>query len=164
MGAQTINYVFPYSAFSFPTDLTFAVLVPGRASAFFKVCLCYALPTMDSLQLILIVQTDLNVRLDPSLTMGNEAATVELQSKLYKPASAIRLPPAEQLAQFRDLIIGARGARLSVDATTSEHIQTDFVRERQESKGKVSADDLVLRMSIAKSGPHSPEFKLENHC
>jgi hypothetical protein len=37
IGAQTLQYAFPFSAFAFPTDLAFAVLAPGRASAFFKV-------------------------------------------------------------------------------------------------------------------------------
>jgi hypothetical protein len=37
MGTQTLSYEFPFSAFAFPTDLSFMVIVPGKSSAFFKV-------------------------------------------------------------------------------------------------------------------------------
>lgn len=37
MATQTLDYVFPFSRFSFETDINFIVLASGRKSAFFKV-------------------------------------------------------------------------------------------------------------------------------
>jgi hypothetical protein len=37
INTQTLPYVFPFSQFSFPTDLGFIVLAEGRKSAFFQV-------------------------------------------------------------------------------------------------------------------------------
>jgi Conserved membrane protein (DUF2044). len=39
MEGQTMEYVFPYSQFSFPTDIAFLVVCEGRRSAFFQVCI-----------------------------------------------------------------------------------------------------------------------------
>ena len=38
MTGQTLEYVFPYSKFSFPTDVAFLVVCEGSRSAFFQVC------------------------------------------------------------------------------------------------------------------------------
>ena len=37
MGSQSLPYIFPFSQFSFPTDLGFVVLAEGKKSAFFQV-------------------------------------------------------------------------------------------------------------------------------
>lgn len=37
MTSQSLPYVFPFSQFSFPTDLGFIILTEGRKSAFFQV-------------------------------------------------------------------------------------------------------------------------------
>jgi hypothetical protein len=39
MSTQMLGYAFPFSRFSFGTDLTFVVLAQGKASAFFKASL-----------------------------------------------------------------------------------------------------------------------------
>lgn len=38
ISSQSLPYVFPFSQFSFPTDLSFIILAEGRKSAFFQVC------------------------------------------------------------------------------------------------------------------------------
>jgi hypothetical protein len=45
------------------------------------------------------------------------------------------------------------GLRLS-SSTLLQYIQDDFVRERQKDRS-VTSDDLVLRMTLARSGPSS---------
>lgn len=35
--SQSLTYVFPFSSFSFPTDLGIVILAEGRKSAFFQV-------------------------------------------------------------------------------------------------------------------------------
>lgn len=35
--SQSLSYLFPFSQFSFPTDLGFVILAEGRKSAFFQV-------------------------------------------------------------------------------------------------------------------------------
>ncbi|OSD02777.1 hypothetical protein PYCCODRAFT_1477424 [Trametes coccinea BRFM310] len=122
MDAQTLAYVFPYSQFSFPTDISCIVLSEGRKSTFFR--------------------TDLNVPLRVPTNPDGVAA-------LYKPAEEVKLPSAERLAAFRDLIVGARGGKVQVPETTSEHIQSDFVQERRGNRG-LTADDLVRRMRVSK--------------
>ncbi|KAI0362760.1 hypothetical protein OH77DRAFT_1585098 [Trametes cingulata] len=136
MDAQTLPYVFPYSQFSFPTDITCIVLSEGRKSTFFK--------------------TDLNVPLRAPTTPGAVAA-------LYKPADEVKLPPAEKLAAFRDLVVGARVGKVQVPVETSEHIQTEFVRERQGDRS-LTADDLIRRMTVAKLyalSAHEPSLSIE---
>lgn len=39
MNTQTLAYRFPFSQFSFPTDISCIVLTEGKKSAFFKVSL-----------------------------------------------------------------------------------------------------------------------------
>lgn len=38
ISSQSLTYVFPFSQFSFPTDIEFVILAEGRKSAFFQVC------------------------------------------------------------------------------------------------------------------------------
>lgn len=54
-------------------------------------------------------QTDVSVRM-----RAREGAD------LYKPRDAVRFPPADKLARFRDLVIGARTAKVLVGDATSE--------------------------------------------
>ncbi|KAI0637270.1 mini-chromosome maintenance replisome factor-domain-containing protein [Trametes polyzona] len=122
MDAQTLSYVFPYSQFSFPTDITCIVLSEGRKSTFFR--------------------TDLNVPLKAPTTPAAIAS-------LYKPAEEVTLPSADKLAAFRDLVVGARSGKVQVPEDTSEYIQTGFVRERQNDRA-LAADDLIRQMTIAK--------------
>ena len=93
MDAQTLAYVFPYSQFTFSTDISCIVLSEGRKSTFFR--------------------TDLNVPLRASSSPADVAA-------LYKPADEVKLPPADRLAAFRDLIVGARSGKVQVPEATSE--------------------------------------------
>jgi hypothetical protein len=69
-------------------------------------------------------------------------------ANLYKPRTDIVLPSEEKLQQFRQFVRVARVGKVTVDDATSEYIQHDFVRARQQEG--ISADDLILRMSIAK--------------
>lgn len=123
MTSQTLSYKFPFSQFSFPTDIGCIVLGEGRKSAFFK--------------------TDLNVPLRSPPTSATEV------SNLYKPAQNIQMPSEETLARFRDVVVGARGGKVQVPESTSEYIQQDFVRDRQQDKS-ITSDDLIRRMMIAK--------------
>ena len=93
MDAQTLGYVFPFSQFSFPTDITSIVLAEGRKSAFFK----------SELNVIL------NTPSDPAMV-----------SALYKPREELRMPAPDKLAAFRDLIVGARCGKVQVPEATSE--------------------------------------------
>lgn len=93
MDAQTLPYVFPFSQFSFPTDVSCIILSEGRKSAFFR--------------------TDLNVPLRAPTTPAAISA-------LYKPADEVKLPSADKLAAFRDLVVGARGGKVQVPEATSE--------------------------------------------
>ncbi|KAI8998908.1 putative alanine racemase-domain-containing protein [Trametes punicea] len=134
--AQTLSYVFPFSQYSFPTDISCIVLSEGRKSTFFK--------------------TDLNVPLRVSTTPAVVAA-------LYKPAEEVRLPSEEKLAAFRDLVVGARSGKVQVPETTSEHIQAEFVRERQNDRN-LTADDLIRRMTVSKLyalSLHEPSLSVE---
>ncbi|TCD63889.1 hypothetical protein EIP91_004798 [Steccherinum ochraceum] len=122
MVSQTLSYSFPFSRFSFPTDLTCLVTTDGSRSAFFK--------------------TDLTVSL-------NVPDTPASSSKLYKPKESMQMPSTEQLATFRDYVVGARCGKITVSESTSEYIQQDFVRDRQQNK-TITSDDLIRRMTVAK--------------
>lgn len=93
MDAQTIAYIFPFSQFSFPTDIACVILAEGRKSAFFR--------------------TELNV---PLVAPTDPAAV----AALCKPASEIRIPSREKLDAFRDLVVGARCGKVVVPEETSE--------------------------------------------
>lgn len=90
----------------------------------------------------LVSQTDL------SIPLVSEAITAD-PSVLYRAAEAITLPPDEDMAAFRDLVIGAQSGKVQVSESVSEYIQKDFVNERQENPAVTSAD-LIRRMTIAK--------------
>ncbi|KZP29893.1 hypothetical protein FIBSPDRAFT_946403 [Athelia psychrophila] len=135
MKSQSLPYMFPFSSFSFPTDLDFIILAEGRKSAFF--------------------QTDITVFLQPDATRKN--------SDLYKPPGSIALPPPEKLAQFRQLILAAKTGTVQVAEAASGQIQDDFVKDRQKDS-KVTAEDLILKMTIARLLAlllHRPEVTVE---
>ncbi|KAI0646777.1 mini-chromosome maintenance replisome factor-domain-containing protein [Trametes meyenii] len=136
MKGQTLPYIFPFSQFSFPTDIGCIVLSEGRKSTFFK--------------------TDLNVPLTAPTTTSGIA-------RLYKPPNEVVLPSADKLAIFRDLVVGARCGKVQVAETTSEHIQSEFVRERQGNRS-LTADDLIRWMTVSKLyalSLHEPSLSVE---
>lgn len=59
------------------------------------------------------MQTDITVPLKVAADPASVAA-------LYKSAASIRLPPPDQLAAFRDLVVGARSGKAQVTQETSE--------------------------------------------
>jgi hypothetical protein len=80
----------------------------------------------------------------------------------------VNLPTVNKLSQFRRLVRSAKAGKVQVGEAVSEvcsssekgefgsalmfysqHIQNDFVRERQDDKS-VTADDLIMRMTIAR--------------
>ncbi|RPD65834.1 hypothetical protein L227DRAFT_493226 [Lentinus tigrinus ALCF2SS1-6] len=136
MDAQTLAYVFPFSQFSFPTDISCIIVTEGRKSAFFR--------------------TDFNI----PLCAPNDSAAV---AALYKPADQIKMPSPEKLATFRDLVVGARCGKVQVPEATSEHIQAQFVLERQRDRN-VTADDLIRWMTVSKLHAlslHEPTLSVE---
>ncbi|KAI0811039.1 putative alanine racemase-domain-containing protein [Irpex lacteus] len=120
MNSQTLAYRFPFSQFSFPTDISCIILTEGKKSAFFK--------------------TDIVIPLK---------ADTASSSSLYKSASDITLPDVEDLKAFRDLVVGSRAGKVQVTEATSQYIQQDFVRDRQQNPA-ITSDDLIRRMTIAK--------------
>ncbi|TFK25023.1 hypothetical protein FA15DRAFT_668897 [Coprinopsis marcescibilis] len=131
---QTLDYVFPFSRYTFETDVTFLVIAGGNRSAFFKTHL--EVPVRDA--------------------EGKAPAATELASS----ETAIQLPPPELLNQFRQLIGGAKISSVGLDGSTAEFIQDDFVKERQaaqshknvgKAEGMVTSDDLIIRMMVAKT-------------
>ncbi|KZT03570.1 uncharacterized protein LAESUDRAFT_729151 [Laetiporus sulphureus 93-53] len=122
MTAQTLTYSFPFSQFTFPTDISTIVLSEGSKSAFFKTDLILPLRSIDS-----------------PLAAG----------RLYRSPQIVSLPSPERLAAFRNLIVGARVGDVQVNEETSRYIQREFVRERQQDQ-TVTSDDLIRRMTVAK--------------
>ncbi|RXW24142.1 hypothetical protein EST38_g1703 [Candolleomyces aberdarensis] len=141
MAYQTVDYVFPFSRFSFETDMPFLVLSSGKSSPFFKVPV--------------------------------QAQTEENGEGLYAADDhSIRFPSPELLSEFRKLIGGAKIASVTLDGTTANFIQDDFVKERQTASsnknagktGVVTSDDLITRMMVAKllaATLHQPEVTTE---
>ncbi|KIY43699.1 hypothetical protein FISHEDRAFT_53642 [Fistulina hepatica ATCC 64428] len=121
MNSQELSYVFPFSTFSFDTDVAFLVLAEGRKSAFF--------------------QTSFSVALTRASELTSSAA-------LYKPASEISIPPADKLEAFRNLVGGAKIGNATVADGTAKIIEHDFVNDRR-NKG-FTPDDLVSRMTVAR--------------
>lgn len=89
------------------------------------------------------------------------------------------MPTADELAEFRDLIIGAKTGNVAVtdaladvssDAflgdeglSRQKYVQDDFVKQRQNDK-TVSTDDLIHRMTVAKCvGNHRLKAKRANN-
>ncbi|PCH38721.1 hypothetical protein WOLCODRAFT_115930, partial [Wolfiporia cocos MD-104 SS10] len=138
ISTQTLAYTFPYSQFSFPTDITCIVLSEGSKSAFFKASYDAILL---SINLTWYLQTDICVPLQGTPT--------DMAGRYYKPGESVRLPPPEKLAAFRNLVVGARAGKVKVSEETSEYIQQDFVRDRQQDSS-ITSDDLIRRMTVAR--------------
>ena len=109
MDAQTLQYEFPYSQFSFSTDIASIVLAAGRKSTFFQV---FQLSFTGLAECQQPLQTDVNIPLRPVNT--------EAQSALYKSANEIVLPSAEQLEMYRSLFGGAKIGTVSINEQTRE--------------------------------------------
>ena len=103
---QTLAYKFPFSEFSFPTDLNFIILAEGTKSALFPVRgqQLYVFPIIE-----LSTQTDVAFPIN-STSMGG----------LYKPKSDIKLPSTDKLEAFRRLILGAKAGNIEMTDTISE--------------------------------------------
>ncbi|TFK99027.1 hypothetical protein BDV98DRAFT_533420 [Pterulicium gracile] len=121
MTSQALDYTFPFSSFTFETDVASVVLASGSKSAFFK--------------------TDTTIPLLPTTTTPD----------LYKPATEITLPDEETLASFRALVRGAkaRTGGIGIGADVSKFIQDDFVQTRKEEP-ETKTEDLVRLMMMAK--------------
>ncbi|KIP01863.1 hypothetical protein PHLGIDRAFT_79981, partial [Phlebiopsis gigantea 11061_1 CR5-6] len=97
-------------------------------------------------------RTDLSVALRPAAG-----------ARLYKPAADVATPPPATLAAFRDLVVGAQTGKVHVGETTAEHVQQDFVRDRQQDAA-VTSEDLIRRMTVAKLyalSLHAPELTVD---
>ncbi|KAI6126213.1 hypothetical protein EV401DRAFT_2258355 [Pisolithus croceorrhizus] len=123
MTSQTLQYTFPFSRFTFETDISAIVLVEGRKSTFFQ---------ED--------QTSLNIPLQ---------STVD--SNLYRSKEEVAWPSPGKLAIFRSYIKACKAAtgKVKVSEATSKYIQEDFVRQRQEDK-TTTPDDLIHLMRAAR--------------
>jgi len=99
MSNQNLRCAFPFSQFSFNTDIGFVLLVEGTRSPFFTVgpSRPYAL---NDLSLALVLQTDISLPLQPE--SGDTAS-------LYKSESEIKVPDQTQLDTFRNFLASARG-------------------------------------------------------
>ncbi|KAJ6547200.1 putative alanine racemase-domain-containing protein [Mycena capillaripes] len=87
-------------------------------------------------------QTHINIPLKPN---GS--------ADLYKPAGQVKLPSAETLTMFRDLIGGAKMGSVTIGDTVAEYIQEDFVSERKAASSPaeaVTSDNLIHRMTVAR--------------
>ncbi|KAG1882914.1 putative alanine racemase-domain-containing protein [Suillus subluteus] len=122
MDAQTLEYSFPFSKFTFPTDIVTIVLCDGRKSAFFQTGFTIPLETKPS-----------------------------LRDNLYKPRDQIKIPDTAKLASYRSFLAAAKQCfgTVQVAEETSQHIQEDFVRQRQEDPS-ITADDLIHLMKVAR--------------
>lgn len=102
LDAQSLQYIFPYSSFSFDTDLNFILLAEGRKSTFFQVRpFRRVLVTQQQHRHI---QTHFNIPLQPA----SDVPLDELKTRLYKPRDALSIPPNEKLAKFRQLVCSAK--------------------------------------------------------
>ena len=98
MSNQNLRYAFPFSQFSFNTEIGFVLLVEGRRSPFFTVGTPFQ-RTRPMILPILILQTDVSLPLQP---LSKDTTT------LYKSNSEINIPGKERLDAFRNLLFGAR--------------------------------------------------------
>lgn len=159
MSNQNLRYAFPFSQFSFNTEIGFILLAEGRRSPFFMVGPPHG-RTHPTVSLTLALQTDISLPLQP-------------QSKdtvpLYKSESEIRMPDQEKLDAFRNLLASARRReKLRVSQQLAEvrrvgqmvrislHrnpqlIEHEFVEERKRDRS-VTQHDLTIKMTIARCG------------
>jgi len=130
LDSQSLQYIFPYSSFSFDTDLNFILLAEGRKSTFF--------------------QTHFNVPFRPA----SDVPLDELKTRLYKPRDSLSIPPSEKLAKFRQLVCSAKIGNLSLKQSAADHIQEDYVEERKLANNKnakgIDSNDLMHRITLAR--------------
>ena len=111
MSNQQLRYVFPFSQFSFDTEIGFIILVEGRRSPFFTVGFP-CVRTRPTTSPVLVLQADISLPFKPQ---SKDTAS------LYKSNCEIRMPGQEQLDAFRNLLTGARRReRLSVPKQLAE--------------------------------------------
>lgn len=100
MNAQTLEYSFPFSKFSFSTDIVTIVLCDGRKSAFFQVIQISAFIIIPSHLLTpLPRQTGFTVPLETKPL---------LKDNLYKPRDQIKIPDTVKLAAYRSFLAAAK--------------------------------------------------------
>jgi len=98
MNNQQLRYAFPFSHFSFNTEIGFILLVEGRRSPFFTVGSPYV-HTHPTISPVLVFQTDISLPFKPQ---SKDTAS------LYKNEYELKMPDQEQLDAFRNLLTGAR--------------------------------------------------------
>ena len=109
INTQTLDYKFPFSEFSFPTDISFVILAQGSKSALFQVGKQKRRSFVVSPLLTCILQTGVTLPLNVPPTCD-----------LYKPKSDIKLPSTDKLEAFRRLILSAKTGNIEVTDTISE--------------------------------------------
>ncbi|KAG5645036.1 hypothetical protein DXG03_007215 [Asterophora parasitica] len=123
MNAQTLQYVFPYSAFAFDTDVAFVILSEGTKSAFFH--------------------ASANIPLRPAIP----------DFDFYKTPEGVAPKAEDALASFRALVGAAKIGSVTVNDQTAQFIQEDFVQERKAAPAQdevLTQDHLIQRMMIAR--------------
>lgn len=98
MSNQSLRFFFPFSQFSFNTEIVFLMLVEGRRSPFFTVESLHVSMYLAN-SLVHIQQTDTSLPLQPQ----NKDI-----SQLYKDEPEIKMPDRGQLDIFRNLLSNAR--------------------------------------------------------
>ncbi|KIY67975.1 hypothetical protein CYLTODRAFT_375033 [Cylindrobasidium torrendii FP15055 ss-10] len=112
MTGQKLEYVFPFSTFSFETDVDFVLLCEGSKSAFFQ-----------------------NTILCPLKTESKS---------LYGDVTS---PP--EVDAFRNYVRTAKARNIAISDDAAQHIQEDYVKQRQAKKGMTS-DDFIHLMTLAR--------------
>lgn len=120
MNSQTLDYTFPFSRFTFETDISTIVLVEGRKSTFFE--------------------TSLNIPLQS--TVGRNLYRSKEEVAWPSPG---KLAVFRSYIKACKAAIG----KVRVSEATSKYIQEDFVRRRQEDK-TTTPDDLIHLMRTAR--------------
>jgi len=111
MSDQNLRCAFPFSQFSFNTEIGFILLGEENRSPFFAVGSPHSL-MRSMISPTLVSQTDISLPLQPES---------EDMALLYKGESEIKVPDQEQLDAFRDLLASARGReRLRVPKELAE--------------------------------------------
>ncbi|KIO13168.1 hypothetical protein M404DRAFT_992747 [Pisolithus tinctorius Marx 270] len=120
MDSQTLDYTFPFSRFTFETDISTVVLAEGRKSAFF--------------------QTSLNI----PLQSNSDSNLYRPGEKVAWPSSE----KLKIFRSYIDACKAASG-KVKVSEAVSKYIQESFVRQRQEDK-TTTLNDLMHLMKAAR--------------
>lgn len=104
---QNLEYVFPFSRYTFQTDAAFIVVCEGSKSAFFEVgCSLY-----HRYSVLRPIQTSTNVPV---------RVASENVSNMYKLQDEIRLPSPETLEAFRALVGGSKIGNVTVSEESAQ--------------------------------------------